>query len=1037
MAIWKFPENFVYDLTSFDELTEVFIKLPANQEIDSNGNKVDPVFILEEGQLPGGLIVDQFSIVGTLSEINRSTTYEFKIRATSSINNSYYEIRSFKLTVNVKIWNSQGPFNLGTISERVRAEINLPLNTNKDTSQVVFSVIAGKLPPGLFIENQKITGTPFEVIRDSNFKFVIRASYQGGVSDRAFEVLVTGPDAPQWITQPGLLPVGPSENFYILDTSYVDFSLFAIDNDTAAGQELHYTILDSSGELPPGLILMPNGRIVGIIQPLLAIPIELDNGNYDTSGFDFIAYDLGFRSSNGYDRFVYDFATFDTFTKSRLPTKINRNYEFRVTVTDGDLIAERVFKIYVVGEDHFRADSEITYIGESTFTADSSHVKQPIWVTPNYLGYKRADNYHIFKLDIYEDPDETGPVVYTLNGVNKEIFGYSFTTSITENKIGTNTIRLTDVNKPPRIGYKLQLNRNLEGGIVRIYNIAGVERVSNTEYILTLGGSGGGIFQPTPLETDIPNGELIYFGSESLLPPGMQFDTGTGEVFGYVPYSPAVVRNYSFTVTATRLSDTGELNYSDRTFTVDIAGEIESSISWITPSDLGSIDADIISNLYVKAVTNIPNSTLIYTLINGSLPFGLSLNISGEIVGKVNQFKLNYHSSGITTFEDGFTLDDNNTTIDKSFTFTVRAKDPLGLVEDTKTFTLFVNTPNDRLFSNLIVRPFLKPIQRANFKDFMNDPDIFENQYIYRPEDPNFGLQKDLTMLVYAGIETKESIEYINAVSKNHKIKRFKLGDLKTAVARNLGSNDIVYEVIYIDVIDPLEKNGNHLPNRIVTRGSTELITVDQSGQFYPKYINYTYEFLDSPDTDTDIEELDIAQLPEIGEPDTIYLIKSINSITGEESINKYDWIGVGTSGYYQPHSARTVFWSRPNPIFATIDNSNIIANDPGTSLRYPSSISLWRQRIKSIENSKSDRMYLPLWMRSIQPGNVEELDFVPAIPICYCKPGTSNRILTNIKNSGFDFRQIDYTIDRYIINRVKDYNYNKYIVFENTRTNI
>jgi len=304
MAIWKFPEDLVYDLTSFDELSEVFIKLPANQETDSNGVKVNPTFTLEEGVLPSNLIIDQSSIVGTLAEVNSTTTYEFKIKATSAVNQGYQEIRSFKITVRIKVWNDDGLINLGRVSERIRLDIPLPLNPNKNTSQFSFSVISGKLPPGLFIENQKISGTPFEVIRDTSFKFVIRASYNGGVSDRTFEMAVEGPDAPQWVTPPGLLPVGPSKNLYILDTSYVDFSLFAIDNDTAAGQVLNYNILDSSGELPPGLVLMPNGRIVGIIQPLLAIPIELDNGNYDTSGFDFIAYDLGFRSSNGYDRFM-------------------------------------------------------------------------------------------------------------------------------------------------------------------------------------------------------------------------------------------------------------------------------------------------------------------------------------------------------------------------------------------------------------------------------------------------------------------------------------------------------------------------------------------------------------------------------------------------------------------------------------------------------------------------------------------------------------------------------------------------------------
>ena len=48
-----------------------------------------------------------------------------------------------------------------------------------------------------------------------------------------------------------------------------------------------------------------------------------------------------------------------------------------------------------------------------------------------------------------------------------------------------------------------------------------------------------------------------------------------------------------------------------------------------------------------------------------------------------------------------------------------------------------------------------------------------------------------------------------------------------------------------------------------------------------------------------------------------------------------------------------------------------------------------------------SERGFLPLWMRTAQQRGIQELGYVPAIPLCYCKPGTSQEILLNIKNSG------------------------------------
>jgi hypothetical protein len=75
--------------------------------------------------------------------------------------------------------------------------------------------------------------------------------------------------------------------------------------------------------------------------------------------------------------------------------------------------------------------------------------------------------------------------------------------------------------------------------------------------------------------------------------------------------------------------------------------------------------------------------------------------------------------------------------------------------------------------------------------------------------------------------------------------------------------------------------------------------------------------------------------------------------------------------------------------------------------------------------------------MRTIQDAAKQELGFVLAVPICYCKPGTSADVLTNIKLSNFDFKNLDYTVDRYIIDSVTGYGSDKYLVFKNDRVTI
>jgi hypothetical protein len=81
--------------------------------------------------------------------------------------------------------------------------------------------------------------------------------------------------------------------------------------------------------------------------------------------------------------------------------------------------------------------------------------------------------------------------------------------------------------------------------------------------------------------------------------------------------------------------------------------------------------------------------------------------------------------------------------------------------------------------------------------------------------------------------------------------------------------------------------------------------------------------------------------------------------------------------------------------------------------------------------------------MRSIPVGEKEELGYVLCVPLCFCKVGTSTTIVTNIKKlSGFDFKSIDFTIDRFTITAVRNsldevVQSDKYLVFRNDRITV
>jgi hypothetical protein len=441
-------------------------------------------------------------------------------------------------------------------------------------------------------------------------------------------------------------------------------------------------------------------------------------------------------------------------------------------------------------------------------------------------------------------------------------------------------------------------------------------------------------------------------------------------VVGVVPYQPSVTQSYRFTITATRLGEKNDLVSNSRTFNLAIIGDINSEILWDSDSNLGSIPANYICTLSVSASSNIPNAVILYQLTSGALPNGLTLNPDGEIIGIPNQFfKPASNNLGVITFDGGnTTFDQGTTTIDKTYKFVIKASDQYGYSAVTREFSITLTTPNSFNYSNITTKPFLNNTQRTLWKNFINDTNVFTPSSIYRANDPNFGIQSSLKMLVYAGIETKVASAYIGAIGLNHKRKRFHFGGVKKATAVDGVTGKTVYEIVYIQMLDPLEPNGKHLPLKLISSNENNTITADNNP-------------------------------------------RSLSNLTIDSHINI----------------------NNSTPI--TVDSTGYEISDPNSNNYYPNSITNWRARIKQV--GASERNYLPLWMRSIPAGEREEIDYILAIPLCFCQVGTADKILLNIKFSEFDFKNIDYTVDRYIIDSVTGQDSDKYLVFRNDRITV
>jgi hypothetical protein len=509
---------------------------------------------------------------------------------------------------------------LGVITERVLQDI--PLEATSNHGPVTFSLISGSLPRGLRLSSTvthdstpyvvNISGSPTEVKKFTVSRFVIRADDGIDIEDRTFSLSVDGADIPEWVTREGFLNVGPAEAYFVLDNSRVEFQLEATDTDLIAGDTLEYFLVPMGGELPPGLSLSRTGLISGFTDPIFALEYNgIPNGGYDTAPLDVIPLDYVEAKSNGFDTYFYDNVTYDYNESSRVPRRLSRIYNFVVAISDGLNSVNRLFKIFVVTEEFLQADNSIVQVDTNLFQADSASDRKPLWITESDLGRFRANNYVTIFLDVYDPPTLSGTITYFLLPTNPD-------------------------------------------------------------------------------------------GSSSILPPGMALDNITGEIAGRVPYQSAVTKNYQFTMMAVNFPATlSSLSYNlrgtwngftayavndavrylgfiyvctkanrsqtpadgseywyrgvataDKTFTVDIIGEIESAVTWLTDSDRGTIKPNQPSQLYIAAKSLLYGGRIAYDFISGSLPPGLTFLSTGAIQGKVKQFA-DDAGPGLTRLFDG------------------------------------------------------------------------------------------------------------------------------------------------------------------------------------------------------------------------------------------------------------------------------------------------------------------------------------------------------------------------------------------------
>jgi hypothetical protein len=462
----------------------------------------------------------------------------------------------------------------------------------------------------------------------------------------------------------------------------------------------------------------------------------------------------------------------------------NTNYTFTLEIVSASGTALEDYSIQVVQQTTGTRAPAILNTRPPSYTIPSNDPNLPFYLgSTGNIGVKSQDNYFIFR--VIGDSFSSGPLSYSRTG--------SLPPGVTDNINYNNTnvaITITNGGSLYLVGDTITIPGSNLGGINTLNDlqltvtsvdtgsitgltvVGGLNVDSDTEYtgVVATGGSGSGaIFTINKINASW--------------------------ILGTITADPTLlVETYTFEYTA--INNFNSLTSDPIEFVVTVVVEednipFDTTITWVTPSDLGTINNGTVSTLAVEAV-NAGGLPLEYTLLSGTLPTALTLNSDGTI-------------SGTVAWEVESTLTPLGTLLPYTFTIQAQNVDYPELTTE-KTFTLNVLQKFTQPYDNIYIRSYFSIPDRLKLNSLLQDEYLIPQEYLYRPFDENFGKATDVVYQHMYGVNSSLITQYITAVDKNHYRRSLILGPLDTAQAK-APDGSIIYEVVYSKIIDNLVNN--------------------------------------------------------------------------------------------------------------------------------------------------------------------------------------------------------------------------------------
>ena len=734
---------------------------------------------------------------------------------------------------------------LGTIPES--QFFSFPLEaTDSDSQPLTYSFVSGELPGGMYITRSgEFRGAPTilsAVNQSQAYTFTARATNNDGdVADRSFTFTVSNAVGPQVFPRPDLIGA-------FFDGEFLSYQ-FQSTNDNPSATATWKVV---GGDLPPGTTLSTSGLLSGYVDIIAA--------NID---------DLG-----------YEAASYETVIFDALPESTDKYYNFTVEVTDGGKYDTLTCRALIVSKSNYTADNDITVVNNTFITIDHDMNYRPIILNaPNslplrisgdtfaykFLAYDPEDEVVRWEIDelLFSGLDERDYPLFDLISGDGTSGPYTMSRSVAQEDI---SVRVNDTI------YYHTTDYTTSGTQLTFTSLT----PSATDIIEVLFISGATGFD-----------SLLFDQGAEGLPSGLVIDRDTGWLFGTLPEQVPHLKTYEVAVTAFRKLEPG-VKSDPVVFTLQVQRTLNEEIIWNTPENLGQMDNGSVSILNISAYNTLGKEldySITYQPYR-KIPQGLKMLPSGNFVGRVTfrYFSLDaavgylpvtdtselavgmdvqgpgvaagckitsiidyrtieiqpavYVVQGtLLTFSNDETtkvvattsnaittvIDSGNTSFDQDCRFTIQATARDGSISATKNFKVHVNPKNLAPYENLYLKALPSEQQRISYINTVTNPNYVPPSLVYRPDDEFFGIQKNIKFLFLGGLSVTDAENFVDSIALNHYTKGLNFGNIKTARALDTNGN-VIYEVVYADIIDNQTFAGNSSPLSVTLGNSNKFL---------------------------------------------------------------------------------------------------------------------------------------------------------------------------------------------------------------------